>query len=115
MLKLAGILDKEDLRGQVVGIAVEPSAAGRGAFGSTFVFTFGLQEVVAREDGVGQQMQPRFVFVLKQVARENDLVEEIPLATIIKCANAFVVKHIPPRIVQIVGRSDVRLLMLGSE
>ena len=114
MLKLAGILDEEDLRGQVVGIAVEPSAAGRGAFGCTLVFTFGLQEVVAREDGVGQQMQPRFVFVLEQVAGENDLVEEIPFATVVEGAYTLFVEHVVPGVVEIVGGTGV-FVTLGRE
>ena len=114
MERLAGVFDEENLRGQVVGVAVEPCAAGGSAFGRTFVLAFGLQEVISREDGVGKEVEARFIGRVEEIAGEDDLIEEIPLASIVECADSFLIEHVVPRIVEIVRSAGV-LVALGTE
>lgn len=96
---LLRIFHQENLRGKVVGVAIDPGASRCGALGCAFVFSFSLEEIVAREDRVGEQVQTRGLRLVEESGRENDLIEEIPLTSIVERANAFVVEHIPPRIV----------------
>ena len=102
------------MRGQVVGVAVEPCAAGSGAFGRTFVLAFGLQEIISREDGVGEEVEARFVGCVEKIAGEDDLIEEIPLASIVECAYSFLIEHVVPRIVEIMRSTGV-LVALGTK
>lgn len=96
---LLRIFHQENLRGKVVGVAIDPGASGCGALGCALVFSFSLEEIVAREDSVGEQVQTRGLRLVEESGREDDLVEEIPLTSVVERAYAFVVEHIPPRIV----------------
>ena len=93
------IFHQENLRRKVVGVAIEPGASGCGALWCTLVFTFSLEEIVAREDRVGEQVQTRGLRLVEESGREYDLVEEIPLTSVVERADAFVVEHIPPRVI----------------
>ena len=59
-------------------------------------------------------MEARFVGRVEKIAGEDDLIEEIPLASIVECAHSLLIKHVVPRIVEIVRSAGV-LVALGSE
>ena len=80
-LKLLHLFHEVSLYGKVVGIPIEPYAAGSGALGRTFILSFGLEEVVAHEDFALVILPSGAVFA-EQVAREYDLVKEVPVALV---------------------------------
>ena len=59
-------------------------------------------------------MEARFVGRVEEIAGEDDLIEEIPLAAIVKSAYSFLIEHVIPRIVEIVRSAGV-LVALGTE
>ena len=81
----------------MVGITIDPYTTSSGAFRSALIFTFLLKKIVAREHSIGEQMQTLGMRLIEKTSREDDLVEEIPLATINKVCQCLCCKAYPTK------------------
>lgn len=114
LFAFAYFLNQIYLRGQVVGIAVEPNAAGVGAQGVALVAALLLEEVVAHENGVLVKFQ-RAAVLANQVAVHYNLVKEVPLAVVHQRALARFVQRVVPRIVKVAGLLHVFLFGMAAQ
>ena len=78
------------------------------------VASFLLEKIVAHEDLVLIELQSLAV-AAEQIAAKHDLVEQVPLAVVEQRALTHLVKHVPPRIKEVVLRLDVLLLVLALQ
>ena len=88
----------------MVAEAVEPGATGMGALGRTLVASLLLNEVVATEDVPIVKGETTVVLLarnVKQIARKEDLVEEVPSALEGESALTLAAQEFPPGIEEV--------------
>lgn len=98
---LVYVSSEEDFGGEVVGVTIEERSGGICALGIADAVAFGILEEVEVEHFCLEEV-PTVVGGVDEIARHDDLVEEVPLALVCECADATA-EDIPPGVEESVG------------